>query len=71
MTHEPNIVNTTPGSHIRGNTLRAFSLGDREVDLLLPDTGRYLLIASILLKKYCNKTWTKCTGSCVDKLVNY
>ncbi|XP_017247644.1 phosphatidylinositol 4-phosphate 5-kinase 7 [Daucus carota subsp. sativus] len=40
VTHEPNIVNTTPGSHIRGNTLRAFSLGDREVDLLLPDTGR-------------------------------
>lgn len=40
VTHEPSIVSTTPGSHIRGNTLRAFSLGDREVDLLLPDTGR-------------------------------
>jgi len=36
-------VNTAPGPHIRGNTLRAYSMGDTEVDLLLPGTARYFL----------------------------
>ncbi|GAA0158754.1 kinase [Lithospermum erythrorhizon] len=40
VTHEPSSVNTAPGTHIRGNTLRAYSVGDKEVDLLLPGTGR-------------------------------
>ncbi|XP_031250063.1 phosphatidylinositol 4-phosphate 5-kinase 7-like isoform X1 [Pistacia vera] len=40
VTHEPSFVSTAPGPHIRGSTLRAFSLGDKEVDLLLPGTGR-------------------------------
>lgn len=40
VTHEPSSVNLVPGPHIRGNTLRAYSLGDKEVDLLLPGTGR-------------------------------
>ncbi|XP_024959323.1 phosphatidylinositol 4-phosphate 5-kinase 8-like isoform X2 [Cynara cardunculus var. scolymus] len=40
VTHEPNSVNTAPGPHSRGSTLRAFSVGDKEVDLLLPGTGR-------------------------------
>lgn len=44
VTHEPNIVGTTPGPHIRGNSLRAFSVGEKEVDLLLPGTGRYVLL---------------------------
>ncbi|OAY44913.1 phosphatidylinositol 4-phosphate 5-kinase 8 isoform X2 [Manihot esculenta] len=39
VTHEPGF-NTAPGPHIRGNTLRAYSLGAKEVDLLLPGTGR-------------------------------
>lgn len=43
VTHEPSSVDTAPGPHIRGNTLRAFSEGDREVDLLLPGTARYLI----------------------------
>lgn len=47
VTHEPNIVSTTPGPHIRGNTLRALSAGDKEVDLFLPGTGRYLLLIQI------------------------
>jgi hypothetical protein len=42
VTHEPGFVSTAPGPHIRGNTLKAYSLGEREVDLLLPGTGRYL-----------------------------
>lgn len=46
VTHEPNSVNTAPGPHIRGKTLKAYSLGDKEADLLLPGTGRYLLIVS-------------------------
>lgn len=46
VTHEPNSVNTAPGPHIRGKPLKAYSLGDKEVDLLLPGTGRYLLIVS-------------------------
>ncbi|KAK8469106.1 hypothetical protein PHAVU_006G214700 [Phaseolus vulgaris] len=40
VSHEPSIVNTAPGPHIRGNTLRAYSMGDTEVDLLLPGTAR-------------------------------
>lgn len=41
VTHEPDSVSTAPGPHIRGSTLRAYSVGDKEVDLLLPGTGRY------------------------------
>nr|GMD08878.1 phosphatidylinositol 4-phosphate 5-kinase 8 [Ipomoea batatas] len=40
VTHEPSSVSNEPGPHIRGNTLKAYSVGDREVDLLLPGTGR-------------------------------
>ncbi|KMT08132.1 hypothetical protein BVRB_6g143810 [Beta vulgaris subsp. vulgaris] len=40
VTHEPGSVSTAPGPHIRGSTLRAYSVGDKEVDLLLPGTGR-------------------------------
>ncbi|XP_052194650.1 phosphatidylinositol 4-phosphate 5-kinase 8-like isoform X2 [Diospyros lotus] len=38
--HEPNCVSTAPGTHTRGNTLRALSVGDKEVDLILPGTVR-------------------------------
>ncbi|XP_028963175.2 phosphatidylinositol 4-phosphate 5-kinase 8-like isoform X1 [Malus domestica] len=40
VTHEPGSVSTAPGPHIRGSPLKAYSLGDKEVDLLLPGTGR-------------------------------
>ncbi|XP_071736872.1 phosphatidylinositol 4-phosphate 5-kinase 7-like [Rutidosis leptorrhynchoides] len=40
VTHEPSSVDTAPGPHIRGSTLKAFSVGDKEVDLLLPGTAR-------------------------------
>ncbi|RDX95645.1 Phosphatidylinositol 4-phosphate 5-kinase 8, partial [Mucuna pruriens] len=40
VAHEPSSVNTAPGPHIRGNTLRAYSIGDKQVDLLLPGTAR-------------------------------
>lgn len=40
VSHEPNSVNVDSGPHIRGSALRAFSAGDREVDLFLPGTGR-------------------------------
>ncbi|KAJ8768171.1 hypothetical protein K2173_021111 [Erythroxylum novogranatense] len=40
VTHEPSVVSTAPGVHIRGNTLRAYSVGAKEVDLLLPGTAR-------------------------------
>ncbi|GFY89345.1 phosphatidylinositol-4-phosphate 5-kinase family protein [Actinidia rufa] len=40
VTHEPSSVITTPVPHSRGNTLRAFSVGEKEVDLLLPGTAR-------------------------------
>ncbi len=52
VTHEPSFVNTAPGPHIRGNTLRAYSLGDKEVDLLLPGTARY--VAPIILISVAN-----------------
>ncbi|XP_042020772.1 phosphatidylinositol 4-phosphate 5-kinase 8-like isoform X1 [Salvia splendens] len=40
VTHEPGSVSIAPGPHIRGDTLKAYSIGDKEVDLLLPGTGR-------------------------------
>ncbi|KAI7749148.1 hypothetical protein M8C21_001213 [Ambrosia artemisiifolia] len=40
VTHEPSSVNTAPGPHSRGSTMRAYSVGDQEVDLLLPGTAR-------------------------------
>ncbi|XP_008802077.1 phosphatidylinositol 4-phosphate 5-kinase 1 isoform X2 [Phoenix dactylifera] len=40
VAHEPGSVSTMPGSHIRGSTLRASAVGDEEVDLILPGTGR-------------------------------
>ncbi|KAK9077092.1 hypothetical protein SSX86_005428 [Deinandra increscens subsp. villosa] len=40
VTHEPSSVNTAPGPHSRGSAMRAYSVGDKEVDLLLPGTGR-------------------------------
>ncbi|CAI9765327.1 unnamed protein product [Fraxinus pennsylvanica] len=40
VTHEPSSVSTLPGPHIRGNTLKAVSIGNKEADLLLPGTGR-------------------------------
>lgn len=48
VAHEPGVVNTAPGAHIRGNTLRAYSMGNNEVDLLLPGTARYV-VSMILL----------------------
>ena len=41
VTHEPNSVSTAPGPHIRGSTLRAFSVGEQEVDLILPGTASF------------------------------
>lgn len=49
MTHEPTSVNTAPGPHSRGSTMRAFSVGDNEVDLLLPGTARYWILLNVNL----------------------
>ncbi|KAK6143751.1 hypothetical protein DH2020_024099 [Rehmannia glutinosa] len=40
VTHEPGSVSPAPGPHIRGSTLRAYSIGNKEADLYLPGTGR-------------------------------
>ncbi|KAH6823456.1 Phosphatidylinositol-4-phosphate 5-kinase family protein [Perilla frutescens var. hirtella] len=40
VTHEPGSVSTEPGPHIRGDTLKAYSIGNKEADVLLPGTGR-------------------------------
>ncbi|PIN23932.1 Phosphatidylinositol-4-phosphate 5-kinase [Handroanthus impetiginosus] len=40
VTHEPGSVSPTPGPHIRGSTLKAYSIGNKEADLYLPGTGR-------------------------------
>ncbi|XP_009390252.2 phosphatidylinositol 4-phosphate 5-kinase 1-like isoform X1 [Musa acuminata AAA Group] len=40
VAHEPSSVSSLPGSHMRGSTLRASAAGNKEVDLLLPGTGR-------------------------------
>ncbi|CAL0306520.1 unnamed protein product [Lupinus luteus] len=42
VAHKPRFVDTTPGPHI-GGKLKAHSIGDMEVDLLLSGTARRLL----------------------------
>lgn len=54
--HEPSSVNTAPGPHSRGSTLRAFSVGDKEVDLLLPGTARYWICSLFFLFKLIERT---------------
>ncbi|XP_028800956.1 phosphatidylinositol 4-phosphate 5-kinase 7 isoform X2 [Neltuma alba] len=55
VAHEPSFVNTAPGPHIRGNTLRAYSIGDKEVDLLLPGTGRLRVQLGVNMPAQANR----------------
>ncbi|KAI7738310.1 hypothetical protein M8C21_012973, partial [Ambrosia artemisiifolia] len=55
VTHEPSSVNTAPGPHIRGSTLRAFSVGDKEVDLLLPGTARLRVQLGVNMPAQANR----------------
>ncbi|XP_021728561.1 phosphatidylinositol 4-phosphate 5-kinase 7-like [Chenopodium quinoa] len=55
VTHEPGSVNTAPGPHIRGSTLRAYSVGDKEVDLLLPGTGRLRVQLGVNMPALANR----------------
>ncbi|XLR07432.1 hypothetical protein S83_035370, partial [Arachis hypogaea] len=54
VAHEPGSMNTAPGSHIRGNTLRAYSIRDKEVDLLLSGTARLNIERVLILYKEVN-----------------
>nr|GEV49453.1 phosphatidylinositol 4-phosphate 5-kinase 8 [Tanacetum cinerariifolium] len=64
VTHEPSSVSTAPGPHIRGNTLRAFSVGDKEVDLLLPGTGRLRVQLGVNMPAQANRRVSQdATGS--------
>ncbi|KAF7803634.1 phosphatidylinositol 4-phosphate 5-kinase 7-like isoform X1 [Senna tora] len=55
VAHEPSSVNTAPGPHIRGNTLRAYSIGDKEVDLLLPGTARLRVQLGVNMPAQANR----------------
>lgn len=55
VTHEPTSVNTAPGPHSRGGSLRAFSVGDREVDLLVPGTGRLRVQLGVNMPAQANR----------------
>ncbi|GJT23248.1 phosphatidylinositol 4-phosphate 5-kinase 8-like protein isoform X1 [Tanacetum coccineum] len=55
VTHEPNSVNTAPGPHSRGSTLKAFSVGDKEVDLLLPGTARLRVQLGVNMPAQANR----------------
>lgn len=55
VTHEPSSVSTAPGPHIRGSTLRAYSVGDKEVDLLLPGTGRLRVQLGVNMPAVANR----------------
>lgn len=48
-------MSTAPGPHIRGKTLRANSVGDREVDLLLPGTGRLRVQLGVNMPAQANR----------------
>ncbi|XP_010657695.1 phosphatidylinositol 4-phosphate 5-kinase 8 isoform X1 [Vitis vinifera] len=54
VTHEPN-GSTAPGPHMRGNPLRAYSVGDKEVDLLLPGTGRLRVQLGVNMPAQANR----------------
>ncbi|GKV24257.1 hypothetical protein SLEP1_g33889 [Rubroshorea leprosula] len=55
VAHEPSFVNTAPGPHIRGSTMRARSLGDREVDLLLPSCERLRVQLGVNMPAQANR----------------
>ncbi|CAI9103865.1 OLC1v1002444C1 [Oldenlandia corymbosa var. corymbosa] len=55
VTHEPSFVSTEPGPHIRGSTLRAMSVGDKEVDLLLPGTARLRVQLGVNMPAQANR----------------
>ncbi|PKA63759.1 Phosphatidylinositol 4-phosphate 5-kinase 1 [Apostasia shenzhenica] len=57
VAHEPDSVSSMPGSHIRGSTLRASAAGDeeREVDLLLPGTGRLRVQLGVNMPAQANR----------------
>nr|XP_043623541.1 phosphatidylinositol 4-phosphate 5-kinase 8-like isoform X2 [Erigeron canadensis] len=66
VTHEPSSVNTAPGPHIRGSTLRAFSVGDKEVDLLLPGTGRLRVQLGVNMPAQANRKVSQDTTSSAE-----
>ncbi|KAL6517710.1 hypothetical protein OROMI_033411 [Orobanche minor] len=59
VTHEPGCVSTTPGSHIRGSTLKAYSIGNKEADLLLPGTGRLRVQLGVNMPAQANQKITQ------------
>ncbi|KAL3620863.1 Phosphatidylinositol 4-phosphate 5-kinase 8 [Castilleja foliolosa] len=59
VTHEPDSVSTTPGPHVRGNTLKAYSIGNREADLLLPGTARLRVQLGVNMPAQANKKITQ------------
>ncbi|XP_011087754.1 phosphatidylinositol 4-phosphate 5-kinase 8 [Sesamum indicum] len=59
VTHEPDSVSTTPGPHIRGSTLKAYSIGNKEVDLLLPGTGRLRVQLGVNMPAQANHRLTQ------------
>ncbi|KAK4401947.1 Phosphatidylinositol 4-phosphate 5-kinase [Sesamum angolense] len=52
VTHEPGSVSTSPGPHIRGSTLKAYSIGNKEADLLLPGTGRMKVLSWLCTRDF-------------------
>ncbi|CAN6584489.1 unnamed protein product [Malus baccata var. baccata] len=55
VTHEPGSVSTAPGAHIRGSPLKVYSLGDKEVGLLLPGTGRLRVQLGVNMPAWANR----------------
>ncbi|PWA40856.1 MORN motif-containing protein [Artemisia annua] len=55
VTHEPSSVKTAPVPHSRGSTLKAFSVGDKEVDLLLPGTARLRVQLGVNMPAQANR----------------
>ncbi|CAN0878564.1 Phosphatidylinositol 4-phosphate 5-kinase 8 [Linum grandiflorum] len=46
---------TAPGPHIRGSTLKAYSVGEKEVDLLLPGTARLRVQLGVNMPSQANR----------------
>ncbi|XP_071721773.1 LOW QUALITY PROTEIN: phosphatidylinositol 4-phosphate 5-kinase 7-like [Rutidosis leptorrhynchoides] len=67
VSHEPSVMRSAPGPHIRGSALRAFSLGEKEVDLILPETGRLRVQLGVNMPAQANhKLWLDSESSEIE-----
>ncbi|GER24682.1 phosphatidylinositol-4-phosphate 5-kinase family protein [Striga asiatica] len=66
VSHEPGCVSSSPGPHIRGSTLKAYSIGNKQADLLLPGTGRLRVQLGVNMPAQANHKITQAETDSVE-----